>query len=133
MGQGETPLSVCDKLSVHPRLECQIIAAGDWSFGLYTVSDSGNLSIRVTSSQEKLFLHLAEKPNQEWLMLHLCIANKPHKLKISCVGFLRSLLPRQAQVKVQSLLPRESLSDVKTLIRNMHPTAGTPVFCMGLR
>lgn len=132
MGQGGIPLSVCDKLSLHPRLECQIIAAGDWSFGLYTVSYSGNLSICVTSSQEKLFLHLAEKLNQAWLMLHQCIANKPHKLKIACVGFLRSLLPCQTQVKVHFLLPGESLSDLKTLICNMHPTAGTPVFCMGL-
>lgn len=91
MGQGGTPLSICDKLSVHPRLECQIIAAGGWSFGFYRVPDSGNLSIRVTSTQHKLFLNLSEKLHQEWLMLHLCIANKPHKLEIPYVGFLRSL------------------------------------------
>lgn len=100
MGQGGTPLSICDKLSVYPRLECQIIAAGGWSFGFYRVPDSGNLSLCVTSTQHKLFLQLAEKLNQEWLMLHLCIANKPHKSKVSCVGFLGSLLPCQTQVKV---------------------------------
>lgn len=118
MGQGRRPLSIYDKLSVHSRHKkrsnfwwdlseawprsgslaqgsemmqaWQIIAAGDWSCSLYTVLNLGNLSIHVTSGQQKIFLHLAKRSLiRNVLLLHQCIAHKPHKLKVLIyVGFV---------------------------------------------
>lgn len=58
---------------------------------MFTVLNLGNLSIHVTSGQQKLFLHLAKRSLiRNVLMLCLCIAHKPHKLKVvTYVGFVR--------------------------------------------
>lgn len=71
--------------------EWPITAAGDWSCSLYTVLNLGNLSVHVSSGQHKLFPHLAKSTLiRNVLMLHLCIAHKPHKLKVvTYVGFVR--------------------------------------------
>lgn len=119
MGQRGRPLSIYDKFSVCSKhknrsnvwwdlseawlrsgslaqgseemQEWQIIAAGDWSCSLYAVLKLGNLSIHVSSGQHELFPHLAKSSLiGNVLMLHLCIAHKPHKLKVvTHVGFVR--------------------------------------------